>query len=390
MKNKLILIIFSLFLIAVANAQNVGIGTTTPKASFNVAAEKNVVFGTDTTAAENKLMWLPAKGAFRVGYYNGSTNDTVGMHSTAVGQSIASGDYSTAMGGGIARGPQSTAMGSGTAIGEFSTAMGNTSSASGNASTAMGYSVASGDYSTTMGYASVANVGNETVIGTYNDQSNPNALFEIGNGGAGALHNAFTVLDNGDVYIGVTNPSQPARLVVQGNEAENINYAFYAFNGASVFDGTSPDANAPVSIWASDRIAASEFDATSDMRIKRNIKPLPGNSLGTLAKINVVFYAKFSRGGISKEIGVIGQELEKVLPQAVKQGAGEIYNDNTQKWEAVQDFRTVNYQTIGMLTTKAVQELNQKVDEQQATIEEQKAQINSLSERLKALEAKMK
>jgi hypothetical protein len=107
---------------------------------------------------------------------------------------------------------------------------------------------------------------------------------------------------------------------------------------------------------------------------------LADTSLTTLAKINVVSYIKLSQGGLSKEIGAIGQELEKVLPQAVKQGAGEVYNDTTRKWEQVKDFRTVNYQTIGMLTTKAVQELNKKVDGQQAMVETLQKQNTTLQQ----------
>jgi hypothetical protein len=487
MKHKLILTLFCLSLIVVANAQNIGIGTTTPNAFFNVAAGQTVLFGTDTTSAENKLMWLPANGAFRAGYYFGAANP-IGLYSTAIGHSVASGNYSTAMGSStasgtystamgfcsaykyastamgynsIANGEYSTAMGYSTTDGEYSTVMGNSgalanyatamgnstagystpggdystamghstaigewstaagySTASGIASTAMGYNsaasadystamgynnvasgqystvmggfnVASGNYSTAMGAKTVAKSGNETVIGTWNDTSNTNRLFEIGDGTFGALSNAITVLNNGDVYLGTVNPTHKAKLVVQGNEAANITYAYYALNGTSVFDGTSSDASAPLSIWASDRISASEFDATSDMRIKRDIKPLSNNSLDILAKINVVSYAKFSKGGVSKEIGVIGQELENVLPQAVKKGDGEVYNDTTQKWEPVKDFRSVNYQTIGMITTKAVQELSKKADNQQAMVEALQKQNTALQQNNLALQQQM-
>ncbi|HEX5112981.1 MAG TPA: tail fiber domain-containing protein [Saprospiraceae bacterium] len=48
-------------------AQNVGIGTTTPKAAFNVAPGKTVLFGNDTTGSGGKLMWIPSKYAFRAG-----------------------------------------------------------------------------------------------------------------------------------------------------------------------------------------------------------------------------------------------------------------------------------------------------------------------------------
>ncbi len=50
-----------------AQAQNVGIGTLTPQAPLTVAANRTVLFGADTLNAGTKMMWLPAKGAFKAG-----------------------------------------------------------------------------------------------------------------------------------------------------------------------------------------------------------------------------------------------------------------------------------------------------------------------------------
>ena len=47
------------------HAQSVGVGTATPKAAFNVAENKTVLFGKDTSGAGSKLMWIPSKYAFR-------------------------------------------------------------------------------------------------------------------------------------------------------------------------------------------------------------------------------------------------------------------------------------------------------------------------------------
>jgi hypothetical protein len=177
----------------------VGIGNITPNAFFNVAADQTVLFGTDTTSAENKLMWLPSKAAFRAGYYSGSNLDPIGFYSTAMGYSSASGASATAMGVSTASGAASTAMGY--------------SISSGYGSTAMCFSTANANYSTSMGFGTVANSNNETVIGTYNVQSDLNVqgrinrLFEIGNGTNGAPSDAVTVLTNGMVGIGTVNPN---------------------------------------------------------------------------------------------------------------------------------------------------------------------------------------
>jgi len=122
-------------------------------------------FGTGTiptTGAGTRMMWYPAKAAFRAGQVDGSQWDdgNIGKHSVAFGRNTeAIGNYSTAMGEGTtASGSHSTAMGgSTTASGRRSTAMGSNTTASGNYSTAMSiFTTASGFTSTAMGFHSTA------------------------------------------------------------------------------------------------------------------------------------------------------------------------------------------------------------------------------------------
>ena len=120
------------------------------------------------TGAGARMMWYPAKAAFRSGLiadilFTGTAqwdDAQVGRYSFASGLdtvasnlgSTATGEFSTASGN------TSVAMGFGaTASGDYSIAMGNTTKASGGASTAMGYQTnAIGSYSTAMGQATTA------------------------------------------------------------------------------------------------------------------------------------------------------------------------------------------------------------------------------------------
>ena len=146
-----------------SNTGNVGIGTTLPKAPFNVAAGKTVLFGADSSGSGRKLLYYSSKSAFRVGNSTGTEWDygNVGIYSSAMGNGTkASGYNSTAMGySTTASGDFSTAMGLNTTAsgGTASTAMGVGTTASGYSSTAMGQStIASGNYSTAMGYSTSA------------------------------------------------------------------------------------------------------------------------------------------------------------------------------------------------------------------------------------------
>ena len=106
---------------------SVGIGTSSPQAKLHVVDGSLLLSGTTggtpASGPGTRLMWIPAKAAFRAGYAYSTywDNDSIG-------------DYSTAMGNDT------------TASGTYSTAMGSSTTASGNFSTAMGfYTTASGD-----------------------------------------------------------------------------------------------------------------------------------------------------------------------------------------------------------------------------------------------------
>ena len=234
-----------------------GIGTTTPLGLLHVKNGAMLADGnigaTPVSGAGRRMMWVPERGAFRIGTIGENKPnlwdaDSIGENSLAGGfNSVASGNTSTAIGGNAAAtGNNAVALGqevraSGTnsvAIGYYTKATGNASTAigfnnlaSGSVSTAFGYStIASGNSSASFGYQSIASgylsfaTGRwvkaknyaGTAIGQYNDTASignaensipENRLFQIGNGTAdNARSNALTVLQNGNIGIGTPTP----------------------------------------------------------------------------------------------------------------------------------------------------------------------------------------
>jgi hypothetical protein len=216
-------------------AQNVGIGITTPVARLHVA-DSSVLFSAPgavpglqglppVQGVGRRLMWYPYKSAFRVGYVDGVQwdKDSIGNYSFASGYNTkAKGLNSTAMGTNTtASGDYSIATGYSTsATGFFSNATGNETVAGGSGSTAMGIITnASGDFSTAMGFGTAARSYNETAIGSFNTDYTPastanwnvgDRLFVIGNGAqSNARSDAMVILKNGNVGIGTASPGFP-------------------------------------------------------------------------------------------------------------------------------------------------------------------------------------
>jgi hypothetical protein len=130
----------------------------------------------------------------------------------------------------------------------------------------------------------------------------------------------------GYVGIGTTNPTS-AILHVNGSKTTNLSaYGYLASTGA----GTNPSgANADLSIYASNRIAASQFNAFSDSRIKKNVTDI--NDSSALDKIRLLEpkiynYIDEKQRGTSNVYGFIAQEVANVLPYAVTVGHGDIPN----------------------------------------------------------------
>lgn len=260
------------------------------------------------------------------------------------------------------------------------------------------------------------------------------------------FNSRMTITNNGIVGIGTTSPTQ-AKLVVNGNVNGSIGNFGY-LRDTSPLTGTNTTGNSfNYSIYASNRIAASEFNAFSDARIK-DIKGISNNEkdLETLSKIEITDYQfkdKIGKGN-GQHKKVIAQQVESVYPQAVSKltdcipdiyKLAEIENnfielpnhnlkvgekvklifDTTQEMveikevnergfqivnpqskivnqqvfvygREVSDFRSVDYEALSMLNISATQALLKRLNEAEKQNQIQQNQINQIVSRLTGLE----
>jgi hypothetical protein len=273
-----------------------------------VAGNEGVLFtggsgAIPATGAGKRLMWHPAKAAFRAGDAVSSEWDdfAVGTYSAALGRgttasgsnsfaagadTTASGQYATALGrGAVASGQGAFAVcpwstdgnGSGTtASGHGAVAIGQSNVSSGWLSTAFGFmTTASGDHSIAAGRSGTARSYASVVFGSGGTASgNPTAwvstdpLFVVGNATPGGSGNGLTYFKNGDMTI------------------------------------------------------AGTLTQNSDARLKADIRPLTG-ALGRLSGVRGVTY-RFkddASGPAGPQIGLLAQEVREAFPELVHEDA---------------------------------------------------------------------
>jgi hypothetical protein len=348
----------------------------------------------------------------------GFSNEASGAASTTLGLgNIASGNISTAFGNGTfasalnstafgvstqATGNVSTAMGYQTvASGLSSTSSGNITIASGNSSTAMGYSTrASGDYTTAMGFNAIASSYASTAIGRFNIAGGFNTswvdtdpLFEIGTGiSIENRSNALTVLKNGNVGIGTHTPDEilhiegrlkigtetiedtgSNQLSVDASLIPNTNNAFRLGNSSNRWIG----------VWATDGTIN-----TSDRRDKTNIAEI-NYGLNEILKMNPVSFNWKHRKDEDKKLGLIAQDLLKLVPEVVK----------THDWKNTSDdenapLEKVELARLGVYYSDLIPVLINAIKEQQSIIDNEKTinakqnlQLEALLSRIEDLEA---
>ena len=95
------------------------------------------------------------------------------------------------------------------------------------------------------------------------------------------------------------------------------------------------------------------FNDSSDERLKENITDVDDGYLELINDIRIRNFDWIDRPNSMKKVGVIAQELEKVIPNVVSKGGD---NPNKQPYQ-------VSYPTLVPYLIKAVQELSAKVKE---------------------------
>lgn len=174
--------------------------------------------------------------------------------------------------------------------------------------------------------------------------------------------------------------------LIDGNSAIAPNPANGSGSYAGYFWDNSASTNASGSAFFNGVIVASTpgVTAVSDRKFKKDIDALE-NAVDKVMKLSPVSYSfkgkeefpsfTFPSG---KQLGFIAQELETVFPEIVHQSVNPAqYDDKGNKIADKVEFKGVDYTSLIPVLTKAIQEQQTQIENQQAQIEELKKMLAS-------------
>jgi hypothetical protein len=343
-------------------AQGIGINTSSPLEKLHINNGNLLITGPTfvgsdpaeigSSAPGTKLLWISNRGALRAGRLLNSEwgEDSIGAYSFAFGTDVNAGGYASAV------------FGAGNRTGYYAFAAGYKNSALADDATAFGeYNRVDGrGGSLVAGSNNISKSFAAAVVGRFNDTSamtgannaaTNNPLFVVGNGTAdNQRSNAMSVMANGRVGIGVSNPGatldisgpsslQQLRLRSTGNDYVRIRM-FNAVNSVPFWDiasithpNTSPSALMNFFYSSSggsglnvlslqgngNATLAGVLTQNSDERLKQNITRLD-NVLPLLQQLGGYHYQWKDEGrDKATQTGLLAQEVEKVMPELVRQ-----------------------------------------------------------------------
>ena len=189
--------------------------------------------------------------------------------------------------------------------------------------------------------------GNVTAAGTL---ATVNA--NVGTFGSGGAIPTITVNAKG-LITGVTTTAVTSGTTITDDTSTNAS-RFLTFTSATSGSISAANVSSTKLTFnpSTGALSATDFNSTSDINLKDNIQTIV-NPLDKIIKLNgVTFNWKENQ---KPSIGVIAQELEKVLPELVTQG----------------DIKTVNYNGLIGVLIEAVKEQQKQIDELKAIIKNQ-------------------
>ena len=349
---------------------NIGTNTATGKD----ALLSNNSFGSDNTAMGNLALYSNTFGRQNTAIGSGSLNSNInGIQNTAVGilslEKSVGVSYNTAVGSEALRN---------TVSGESNTATGasalktNISGAYNSAFGRNALAVSTGFNNAAFGAETLSQnvANNNTAFGAYSLQINTTGYSNTAVG-IGAMK--FHTTGNDNVAVGVNAGLFASNQTTGSNNTAIGAYAEYG--AGNLTNATVIGSGATVSASNSIRLGNASvtviggqvaWTAASDSRIKKNIVN-SNYGLATVLKLRPVEYNLTSND--LKQVGFIAQEVQKLVPEVVTGKEGDLSKG---------EILGITYSNLVPVLTKAIQEQQKQIEDQNSKIAAQQKQIEEL------------
>lgn len=176
-----------------------------------------------------------------------------------------------------------------------------------------------------------------------------------------SAHNVWKATHQGKYHIAAMGVHVPNGTITNALARLNVHDANFDFNAAGDFS-------------AGRNGSFNDVYIRSDRRLKVNLEELKDDALEKVNSLKVYSYDKVKslkdRSVIKREVGIIAQDLEEVLPEAV----GIQSTEDPENPEAI---KTISNSAVNALIIKAIQEMDAKY----------KAQIEALQKEIAELKA---
>ena len=187
-------------------------------------------------------------------------------------------------------------------------------------------------------------------------------------------------VDAGNDRVGIGEDSVDAKLHISNGtgltnvKMERVGNAAWRFGIAAsgvdfVLDDSSDDLSTPEFAFQNDGdfhadgdVIAYSTTTSSDERLKENIKEIPYGLEEVLKMKPVEYDWKEKRGG-KHDIGVIAQDIEKLIPEIIKEN---------KDLKTKEDFKSVDYGKMVAVLIKAIQEQQEEIELLKANLDQLK------------------
>lgn len=177
-----------------------------------------------------------------------------------------------------------------------------------------------------------------------------------------SAHNVWKATHQGKYHIAAMGVHVPSGTIGNAMVRMHVHDATFDFNAAGDFT-------------AGRNGSFNDVYIRSDRRLKVNLEELKDDALEKVNSLKVYSYDKVKslkdRSVIKREVGIIAQDLEEVLPEAV----GIQSTEDPENPEAI---KTISNSAVNALIIKAMQEMTAKFDAMAKELAETKAELAEL------------